>query len=153
WLAALVRPRRSSVVPASFALTLGLVSGEPLSVLYADANWWGVFTAIGEGLGARILVAVAFLFGVVLVLCQWSAEDADVWLPVVRRSLRPACLTGIALGALASTPFFTEWWFLHQTSMIGDLYLASPGLSATTGVPFWSAGPAVEWLEAVYVPV
>lgn len=113
----------------SISLAAGLLFGEPLAVIYADANVLGTFEGLryGDARGAvfATLVLVATLAGVY----RWSWENAGVWLPVVRGSLRRACRSTALVGWTAMAVFYAIWWVMKDSPMIGAFYLWTPELA------------------------
>jgi Zn-dependent protease with chaperone function len=150
-LRALVRPERAPTLRLGLGLGLGLVAGGPAAVASANASRWGVFDGVGDGTVSGALVSVLVLVGLLLALSRWSWDNAGVWLPVVRRSVRSACAWGAAAATLAVLPWYAVWWVMHDVPLIGRAYIWTPSFAAMIGADHATL-PWSEWLQVTYIP-
>ncbi|MYS22115.1 hypothetical protein GA0115240_138224, partial [Streptomyces sp. DvalAA-14] len=117
---------RPSPWRTTLPLTAGLLLGQPLSVLYANAGTWGVFADGWTRQSAVVATTALTLAVIVIVLHQWATEAAIAWIPVSRRSLRAGIAATIALGALGAAPVFFAWFAMRDTVSIVDVSLGDP---------------------------
>lgn len=143
-------PGRRRIVRAvlrdALPLVAGLMIGEPLSAIYADAGTWGVFdTSLGRDLVDVAVSAVALAIIVGLILA-WARESAAAWPPVARRSLRTPCAAAIVVGIIATAPAALTWIAAHNNA--GITGFSFPPVAATISTWF-----GAHWDNADYYPL
>ena len=116
-------PLRRSVWHLVLPLVCGMVLGEPLSVIYADAGTLGVFdTTLGRQI-TDVAASVTVLTIIVAALFVWARECAAVWLPVVRGGLLRMCAITAAVGTLGGFSVFLTWFTVHNTAALTEFHL------------------------------
>ncbi len=103
------------VVPAAVSLGLGFLLGEQVALINSILFSWDTFASPAT-IGALLVSATLLLAGLAL-LAGWTASNAAMWLPHLRRdSLRRPCVAALAAGAAASAPLFAAWFVFHEFS-------------------------------------
>jgi Zn-dependent protease with chaperone function len=139
WRTRLASPdgRTPATWRAALAMTAGLLLGEPLSVLYADAGLWG-YSDISPGWTlADVASSAAVLAAVMLVVFRLSAESATIRIPTAR-SVRRACSWATAVITLGALPAYFTWTAAHSSGYISRFYESrvSPPLDTWFGTSF-----------------
>jgi Zn-dependent protease with chaperone function len=126
--------RRTSVWRLAGPLAIGLMLGEPTSVLYANAGFYGVFDTTPAREVLDYAASAAALLLVLLVLFQWAADAATVWIPVTVRSLRLACAIATVVACVGFAPVLFTWFLVHNNpTIVGLTFAGSPQLSTWFG--------------------
>lgn len=142
---------RVPVVRLAVALALGMLLGEPLSIVDADAGLWGVVYGVGWQRVIDAVVATLLLVMVIVLVFRWMSEAAAVWLPVTRGSLRRACLWTAVVGTVALFPVFTLWFMFHAQPGIATVRLWTPDLAHAQFRQYYD-GPGTSWVQIQYAP-
>jgi hypothetical protein len=122
-------PGRPPANPLRLALpwVAGIVIGPPMSVLYADAGVWGAFDISVFWQVLDVLASAVALAIIAVVVFQWAAETAAVWVPTVKRSLRRACALTVLVGTVGAFPAVLIWFLAQNTPEITSFAYAPPG--------------------------
>jgi Zn-dependent protease with chaperone function len=126
-------------------LAIGMMLGEPTSVLYADAGFSGVFDT---GTGHEVLtfaLSLGALLIVLLVFVRWAADAATVWIPATVGSLRRACSIATAVACVGAFPAVFTWFLVHNNPTIHGL-----SISGAPGLPGWFGS---RWVFTGYDPL
>jgi Zn-dependent protease with chaperone function len=118
---------RPATLRMALAMALGLVLGDPVSLLYADAGIWGY----DDGGKARVLIDVAasafIVVVIIFVIFRLAEESANVAIPAAGsvRRVGNRVATLLVVGAFA--PFFV-WIIAHNSLVISEV--REPGVPA-----------------------
>jgi hypothetical protein len=127
-------------------LVAGLMIGEPLSAIYADAGTWGVFdTSTRRDLVDVAASAIALAMIVCLILV-WARESAAARIPGARRSLRSRCVAAIVVGIIGAAPAAFTWIVAHNN--VGITSFSFPPVAAVISTWF-----GAHWANADYYPL
>ena len=119
---------RPATLRMAVALTAGLLLGEPMSLLYANAGVWGYYDVSPAWNVADVLASAAVLAAVVLVVFQLAAESAAADLPTAQ-SPRRAANRATALLVIGAFPPYLTWNLVHGTGYVSRFfgsYVAPP---------------------------
>lgn len=145
-LCAIPGGRRLSAVRAAVPLAVGMMIGQPLSLIYADADTWGVFDVNGAWELADAAASTLALGVLVALIFRWAGECAAVWIPVTRRSLRRICGLAALACAAAAVPAALVWSILGNSGSMTSLVRVFPGASVSR---WFGAG----WAYTQYIPL
>jgi len=138
WRAAVCAPGgryRAEGLGAGALLAVGMVVGEPLSVIYANAGTWGVWdTTLGYRIG-DVAGSAAVILVVAMGLYGWAAECAAVWRPVLRGGPRRMVALTAAVAAVGALPVVLTWTASHNTLALTAVVTAGSEPLALAGFP------------------
>jgi Zn-dependent protease with chaperone function len=137
---------RLSAVRAAVPLAVGMMIGQPLSLIYADADTWGVFDVNGAWELADVAASTLALGLLLALIFRWAGECAAVWIPVTRRSLRRVCAVAALACAAGVAPAALVWSILGNSGSMTSLVRVFPGASVSR---WFGAG----WAYTQYVPL
>jgi Peptidase family M48 len=135
----LARPgaNRAPVLAGALPLAAGMMLGEPMSAIYADAGTWGVFdVSVARDL-ADVAVSAIVLAVILVIVFRWAQESAAARIPTA---------AAVAVGMAGLAPALFTWILAHNTADItGFDHLPVPAL-----VSHWFGA---HWAYLDYVPL
>ncbi len=142
------RPRRiiRAVLRDALPLVAGLMIGEPLSAIYADAGTWGVFDTSARRDLVDVAVSAVALGIIVCLVLVWARESAAAWTPVARGPLRSRCVAAIVVGMIGAAPAALTWIAAHNNVSITSFSFPPTAAVITT----WFGA---HWANADYYPL
>ena len=138
WRAAVSVPGggyRAEAVGAGALLALGMVVGEPLSVIYANAGTWGVWDTTTGYRIADVAASAAVILVVVMGVYGWAAECAAVWRPVLPGGPRRMVGLTAAVVAVGALPVMLTWTASHNTLALTAILTPGPDPLPLAGFP------------------
>jgi Peptidase family M48 len=135
-----------AILRDALPLVAGLMIGEPLSAIYADAGTWGVFDTSARRDLVDVATSAVALTVIVCLILVWARESAAARIPGTRRSLRSRCVTAIVVAIIGAAPAAFTWIVAHNN--VGITSVSFPPAAAAISTWF-----GAHWANADYYPL